>query len=258
MYLLPVMALAPGAAGGVRKAATLRRSADLLRVFRLEQTKPDVFYSFLADDAANQVSAYVDVDGATLVDVGGGPGYFAQAFMDRGAKYVPLDADAGELRLHGRTPMPGTVIGDGARLPFRSNSVDVCYSSNVAEHVPDPWIMADEMVRITRPGGWIFLSYTLWYGPWGGHETSPWHFLGGARAAKRYERTQGHPPKNVYGESMFKVTAAAGLRWAKQCNEARLVEAAPRYLPGWSWSVIHVPAVRELVVWNLLLVMRKR
>ena len=62
----------------------------------------------------------------------------------------------------------------------RDDAVDVCYSSNVLEHVPDPWRMAEEMLRVTRPGGVAFISYTVWYGPWGGHETAPWHFLGGA------------------------------------------------------------------------------
>ena len=73
-------------------------------------------------------------------------------------------------------------------LPFADGSVDVCYSSNVLEHVPDPWRMAEEMVRVTRPGGLVFISYTVWFGPWGGHETAPWHFLGGDRARRRYRR----------------------------------------------------------------------
>ena len=35
------------------------------------------------------------------------------------------------------------------------------------------------MVRVTKPGGLVFVSYTVWWGPWGGHETAPWHYLGG-------------------------------------------------------------------------------
>jgi hypothetical protein len=69
--------------------------------------------------------------------------------------------------------------------------------------------MGDEMLRVCRPGGVIFYSYTLWYGPWGGHETAPWHYLNGRYAARRYERTTGHPPKNVYGQSLFPVSMAA-------------------------------------------------
>ena len=76
-----------------------------------------------------------------------------------------------------------TVIGSGMQLPFRDGSLDICYSSNVLEHVPDPWLMAEEMLRVTRPGGTVFISYTVWFGPWGGHETAPWHYLGGSTRA---------------------------------------------------------------------------
>jgi SAM-dependent methyltransferase len=146
-------------------------------------------------------------------------------------------------------------------LPFRTGSVDVCYSSNVLEHVPDPWRMADEMVRVTRPGGTVFISYTLWFGPWGGHETAPWHYLGGRRARRRYAAKHGHEPKNKYGESLFAVTAGAGLRWARAQQEvgvAEVVDLTPRYNPRWSRFLLRVPLVREVVTWNLVIVLRKR
>ncbi|MFN8148718.1 MAG: class I SAM-dependent methyltransferase [Candidatus Nanopelagicales bacterium] len=240
--------------------ATLRRSVDLFSAFRLEQTRPDVFYGALARDSAAQVGSYLPLAGARVLDVGGGPGYFADAFEGAGATYVPLDADAGELALHGREPGPRTVLGDGTSLPFADGAFDVAYSSNVAEHVARPWAMADEMLRVTRPGGLLFLSYTLWYGPWGGHETSPWHYLGGERAARRYAEEHGHRPKNLYGESLFPITASAGARWARrQARSGALVdvELVPRYLPAWASPVARVPVVRELACWNFVVVGRR-
>ena len=145
---------------------TLRRSWRLFRAFGVEQTDPDHFYGALAHDSADQVGTFADLDGAWLLDVGGGPGYFAQAFRAAGARYTPLDADLGELSGLG-DPEPGTVLGSGMQLPFADESFDITYSSNVLEHVPDPWVMADDMVRVTRPGGLVFISYTLWWGPVG-------------------------------------------------------------------------------------------
>ena len=165
--------------------ATLRRSVRLLREFRHEQDDPARFYTALAQDSADQLASYTDLEGAVLLDVGGGPGYFRDAFTGAGATYLALDSDVGELAGLG-TIANGTVVGSGMQLPFRDRSVDVCYSSNVLEHVPEPWTMAREMVRVTRPGGLVFISYTVWFGPWGGHETAPWHYLGGARARRRY------------------------------------------------------------------------
>lgn len=248
----------PSAAAAATFRPTWRRSTGLFRAFLAEQSDPDRFYGELAVDAAAQVDSFYSLDGARLLDVGGGPGYFADAFAALGATYVAVDADAGEMRLHGRAPGPRTVQASGAALPFTEGSFDVVYSSNVLEHVAEPWTMADEMVRVARPGGLVAISYTLWWGPWGGHETSPWHYLGGHRARLRYERRTGHPPKNVYGESLFATTAAAGRRWAKAHRDADIVSVEPRYLPTSVKWVARVPLLREVVSWNVLLVLRKR
>lgn len=237
--------------------ADLRRSVRLFGDFRVEQTDPARFYGALAEDSVAQLSRYASLDGAVLLDVGGGPGYFRDAFSRAGATYFALDADVGELAGLGQIAA-GTVVGSGMCLPFADASVDVCYSSNVLEHVPDPWLMADEMLRVTRPGGVVFVSYTVWHGPWGGHETSPWHLLGGMRARRRYRRTHGHEPKNRFGESLFAVTVRDGVAWASRQDAGDVLAVVPRYNPRWSHWLTRVPVLRELVTWNLVVVLRKR
>ncbi len=234
----------------------LRRSVRLFADFRHEQDDPGRFYSALAADSVAQLSQYVALGGRTVLDVGGGPGYFRAAFAEAGATYFALDADVGELG--GSGAFDGrTVIGDGMQLPFRTDAVDVCYSSNVLEHVPRPWDMAAEMLRVTQPGGIVFLSYTTWYGPWGGHETSPWHYLGGARARRRYVRVHGHEPKNRFAESLFALTVRDGIEWSRRVQGADVLDVLPRYHPRWARGVVRVPLVRELGTWNLLVVLRK-
>lgn len=235
----------------------MRRARTLFRAFLVEQTDPARFYGALAADAAEHVSAYGELAGRLVLDVGGGPGYFAAAFEASGATYLSVDSDVGEMSMVGE-PRPGSVLGSGMALPFRDASVDVCYSSNVLEHVPEPWVMADEMVRVTKPGGLVFLSYTTWYGPWGGHETAPWHYLGGAFAARRYVRRVGRPPKNEFGRSLFRLTVRDGLAYADRMSGADVVDVVPRYNPWWTHWLLKVPGLRELVTWNLVIVARKR
>lgn len=236
---------------------TTSRAVRLWGEFRHEQSDPARFYGALAEDSAEQLDHFADLRGASMLDVGGGPGYFRSAFESRGARYLALDADAGELAGTGDIAT-GTVVGSGMQLPFRDGAFDVCYSSNVLEHVPDPWLMADEMLRVTVPGGTVFLSWTLWWGPHGGHETAPWHFLGGRLARRRYQRRHGHEPKNRFGESLFAVTVRDGLRWLARQDQAELVALLPRYNPRWTWWLLRVPLVREVVTWNLVIVLRKR
>lgn len=242
-----------------REMATLRRSFRLLRSFRFEQTRPEIFYGGLAEDTAELVENLghdlgVQLPGARVLDVGGGPGYFADAFARRGARYVGLEPNAGEMSAAG-IQLSNSVRGDGTNLPFADNSFDVVYSSNVAEHIPNPWDMGEEMLRVTRPGGLTILSYTVWLGPFGGHETGLWeHYVGGEFARDRYTRRRGHPPKNVFGTSLFDVPCSAGLAWAKSTGALKL--AFPRYHPSWAWWLTRVPGVREFAVSNLTLVLQ--
>ena len=239
------------------RTATLARSVTLFRAFLREQTNPDHFYGVLARDSVEQLAQHVALEGATVLDVGGGPGYFADAFRGAGAVYVGLEPDAGEMVARGE-PQPGTVRGSGEALPVRTAAVDVCYSSNVLEHVRSPWQMTSEMVRVTRPGGTVFLSFTPWWSPHGGHETGPWHYLGGHRARRRYRRRNGQEPKNKFGESLFRVSVGEALRWARTCPDVEVLATFPRYHPWWAVWLVRIPGLREIVSWNLVVVMRRK
>jgi SAM-dependent methyltransferase len=241
--------------------ADTRRSVELFRSFRYEQSDPDRFYYHLGADGVGQLMQYADLDGALVLDVGGGPGHSRTAFEAQGARYLLIDPDLRELASRG-VPQPGTALGDGHALPVRTGSVDVCFSSNVLEHVADPESICDEMLRVTRCGGILFVSYTLWLSPHGGHETAPYHLLlGGRRAADYYARRHGVRPKNEFGVSLFPHSAARMLRWADAQvanGTADLLDRTPRYHPGWARWVLEVPGVREIATWNVLLVLRRR
>ena len=245
-------ALLPPTSAARADSAGLRRSANLLRAFRVEQTDPARFYGLLARDSVRMVGEQGSLAGRTVLDVGAGPVQFAAAFAAAGARYVALDADPAELRTR------PAIAARGERLPLADRSVDVCFSSNVVEHVAAPWRFADELVRVTRSGGLVVLAYTNWLSPWGGHETSPWHYLGGYPPAERYGRRYGHPPKNRYGAGLYPVSVAAGLRWATSRPDAELVDARPRYLPAYARALLRLPALREIATWNLWLVLRRR
>ncbi|MCL3837364.1 class I SAM-dependent methyltransferase [Aeromicrobium duanguangcaii] len=230
----------------------LARSVRLFRSFLVEQTDPDHFYGTLARDSADLVEQQMSLDGKLVIDVGAGPVQFAQEFRGRGARYVAVDLDPEVSAL-----ADGGVAADAALLPFATGSADLVFSSNLLEHVRDPGVVAAELVRVARPGGLVFLSYTNWWSPWGGHETSPWHWLGGRRAIERYTRREGHPPKNRVGETLFKISVAWGMRWARRRDDVRILAARPRYLPRWAAPLVRVPGVREVLSWNLLLLLRR-
>lgn len=67
------------------------------------------------------------------------------------------------------------VVGDAHKLSeyFETASVDVVISFAVFEHLAMPWIVAEEIAKVLRPGG-IACIYTHF--SWSEHE-QPWHFF---------------------------------------------------------------------------------
>ncbi|MFF8955379.1 class I SAM-dependent methyltransferase [Streptomyces sp. NPDC014894] len=237
------------------KDPSLRRSWSLLRAFAREQEEPERCYTLLARDAADQVEAYGGpVAGRTVVDIGGGGGHVTEEFRRRGALGLLFELDAREL---GPAPPEGAVVADGYLLPLADGSADVCFSSNVLEHVDDPQTFLSEMIRVTRPGGLIYVSFTNWLSPWGGHEWAPWHYLGAARARARYERRTGRPAKHTLGENLFAVHIGPTLRQVRARTDVTVVSARSRYWPFLAGAVTRVPGLREFATWNLLLILRR-
>jgi SAM-dependent methyltransferase len=256
-----------------RRAQGVARSVRLFRAFRREGTDPEGFYRALAEDSVRQLSRYRDLLGCTVLDVGGGAGYFARAFTEAGAHYVIVDPEVGDRPPTGlidesvrsenvpEGASSARAIGSGTALPLRTGTADVVFCSNVVEHVADWSRLLSELVRVARPGGIIFVAFTPWLSPWGGHETSPWHFLGGHWARRRYRSRHGKEPKNRFGENLFATYAGDVLCWVRRRadtpGDVVLLDAMPRYHPWWALWVARLPKIREIAVWNLLIVMSR-
>ncbi|MGW6244576.1 class I SAM-dependent methyltransferase [Streptomyces roseolus] len=271
------------------------RSAALFRAFLREQDDPDAAYELLARDAADQIERLVPLEGRVVVDVGGGRGYFTREFRRRGAHgylFEPDPAELGPAASAGPTGPGGTaagpgetagpgrttagssgtaagsdrttagsggtvVVADGYLLPLADGAADVCFSSNVLEHVRDPGTFLSELVRVTRPGGLIYVSFTNWLSPWGGHEWAPWHYLGAERARARYERRTGRAAKHRLGENLFAIGVGPTLRHVRGRDDVEILSARSRYWPVLPGVVTRIPVVREFATWNLLLLLRR-
>jgi SAM-dependent methyltransferase len=232
------------------------RSVRLFRAFLKEQTDPEFFYTRLATDAVQQVSRYCGLKDRIVLDIGGGAGEFTSAFRLAGAHCYLFEPDRSEMLARGDQP-PGAVLADGFWLPASDGAADVCFSSNVLEHVSDPSGFIEEMIRVTKPGGIIYVSFTNWYSPWGGHEMAPWHYLGAGFAERRYRRRYRKEPKHNVGSTLFRVHIGPTLRMLRSRADVTIIDALPRYYPRWCKPVLRVPLLREFVAWNLLVIMRR-
>ena len=72
---------------------------------------------------------------------------FAEALS---GEVVAVDADASDLS---RNAILARVVGDGHRLPFADDALDLVFSEFVFEHLPDPAAALREIDRVLAPAG---------------------------------------------------------------------------------------------------------
>ena len=136
------------------------------------------------------------------LEIGGEGGILAGLFASQLSHVIVTDIVNSEVRYDGH--MSGLLIEKFARnneefplgrieflaadaqdLPFRNDWFEFCYSQNAFEHIPNPEEALREAVRVTRPGGLIYLMFDpVWTADSGSHFLhrigEPWlHLLEG-------------------------------------------------------------------------------
>lgn len=150
-------------------------------------------------------------------------------------RYIDLGCGAGGIgRRLGATlvdarPASGEVVRADLEWYDPGARYDVAVLSNVYEHLPDP---VRVLRRIRGYADRLWLSFTPWHSPFGGHEFAPWHYLG---------VTAG--PLHRLGENLF-VTSSAGVRRDLALAGWRIEHLGSRYFP---W----LPTDNEVLAWNI-------
>jgi SAM-dependent methyltransferase len=105
-----------------------------------------------------------------VAEVGAGDGRLAIQLLGRGFRPCILDAADwrdDDVRAAG---IPFHQLHGSGDYPLPNNSVDLVLAYNTMEHISDPPAALREMIRITRPGGRIYLSFCpIHNSPWGLH-----------------------------------------------------------------------------------------
>jgi SAM-dependent methyltransferase len=229
---------------------------ELWRLWRNESDDPQAFYSTLAERAAVDLQRWFGpLEGQRIADIGCGPGWYTNAIRTTGAEVIPIDHDIAALEAGGQMPQ-GAIVGDAMNLPIADGSLDGVFASNMLEHTPDAERVIAEIIRVLRPGGWAYVSWTNWFSPWGGHDMTPYHFLGPRLGLRLYQRRHGHEPKCVYGTSLWPVHIGPTLRFIRSQPELQVFSVEPRYWPSLK-MIVDIPVVRELATWNCVVRLRR-
>jgi ubiquinone/menaquinone biosynthesis C-methylase UbiE len=159
------------------------------------------------------------------------------------------------------------VHGDACDLPLLSSSFDVIFCASLIEHVDRPVALLREIERVLHPAGICYLSFPPFYSPRGGHEFSPFHYLGEKAALKLTQRDRHVPDwlrdyyditpsaksfaKTYQGWGLHRVTIARACRWITEVGlTIRRIDT--RYL---SLNLATIPILREVLAWHVQMIL---
>ncbi|MBM3835653.1 MAG: class I SAM-dependent methyltransferase [Verrucomicrobia bacterium] len=214
------------------------------------------FYTLQAQDAIRWIeSSGVALTSTTnVLDLGAGHGIFGAELIKRGCRVA--FADETNLLMPEIASAPFYKINlDHDDVPaLGTHNLVIC--SNVLEHLAKPFEFIASVGRILAPSGHLYLSWTNWLSPWGGHEFSPFHYLGTRRGHLLYDKLTGRKRLHTPYVNLFPTYIGQVLRHIRAQPGLRVARAAPRYYAELGF-LVKVPVVREFVTWNCALLIEK-
>lgn len=142
-YFLAGASPAQDAAGSMR--ALFKRWPRFYRLVTFVVS--DLFSEGVSTDGALRHAFPHGIGTAAVVNIGSG-------LQDMDKKIVTVDM----------IPFPSVrVVADAADLPFRDASCDMVLAVSLLEHCPEPERVIAEMIRIVRPGGYIYCAVPFLY-----------------------------------------------------------------------------------------------
>jgi SAM-dependent methyltransferase len=199
-----------------------------------------------------------------IADVGCGYGSYSLALRDAGARVVAIDRFSKGVPRN----LP-IIVADALNLPLDSDTFDVVICASLIEHVARPEQLLMELYRVTRSGGTVYLSFPPFYSPSGGHQFSPFHYLGeqgAVQLARRFGRwrrsawiQQNYPtsPNSfaaAYGEWGLYPLTIGRVENLIRSTPFRIRERSTRLLP---LDFSGIPFFRELLTWHVQYLLQK-
>ena len=197
----------------------------------------------------------ITVNGARVLEVGCGFGTTAGLLREQGADLVAIDVELPRVQ-HARQSGVSAALGDASALAFGNNTLDLILCINVLEHLEVPRLFVDEAYRCLRPGGHAYLTWTNWLSPFGGHDFTPFHYLGprlGYRLACKLRRKERFI--QVPYETIWPIHIGPTLRLLERSG-FEVVKMTPRYFPSLSF-IPRIPALREFFTVNCQVLLLK-
>ena len=216
-----------------------------------------VFYQMQAVDAIRWLEAKnVKLDASTrILDLGCGHGVFGAELVKKGCRVTFSDEEFALLPEIKESPYLKFNIDGEDMATLGTYDLVVC--SNVYEHLSKPKEFIASAHKMLAPGGQLYLSWTNWLSPWGGHEFSPYHYLGVGRGHLIFDRLTGRKRKHTPYQNLFPTYIGKTLAMIADNKHLETISVAPRYYTELGF-LMHIPVVREFLAWNCAMLIRRK
>lgn len=134
------------------RSAAARRGHRLPRVVPMWLRRRIEIDNTTLLDFVGRMAASVPA-GARVLDAGAGEGRYRSDFAH--TRYVGVDLAVGDA---GWDYHALDALGSLIELPFRNGTFDAVMCAQVLEHVPEPRRVLQEIARVLKPGGRLFLT----------------------------------------------------------------------------------------------------
>lgn len=215
------------------------------------------FYRLQADDAIRWLRecAVPIGTGVQALDLGCGHGVFGGLLRAAGCEVTFADEQNFLLPEHRSAPF--TAINLDTQPLDSLGRFDLVVCSNVLEHLARPKSFLSSADKLLKPNGRLYLSWTNWLSPWGGHEFSPWHYLGTELGPAIYDRLAKRPRFHRPGVNLFPTYIGEILAAIEEDSALKVHSMAPRYYTEFS-ALMRLPIVREFLAWNCALLLHPK
>ena len=129
--------------------AAYRPDLPVKRGVDYEKTAEAAAKEFRIEDHVKSFVTEYKLQDKRVLDVGSGRGYLQDVVAD----YTGLDLSS-KVASYYHKPF---VVGSATKMPFADNSFDAAWTVWVVEHIPQPEKAFEEMRRVIKPGGMLFL-----------------------------------------------------------------------------------------------------
>jgi SAM-dependent methyltransferase len=229
-----------------------------LIIQHLRRRDDSEFYAMQAEDAIKWIRRQgVELGkGTTVLDLGCGHGIFGAALQREGC--LVAFADETNLLLPELRSADFITINLDTDDLSKLGQYDLVICSNVLEHLAKPERFLGSVDGILKREGRLYLSWTNWLSPWGGHEFSPFHFFGPRFGPRLYDKLLGlrRPRIHTPFVNLFPTSIGRTLRFIRNCSGLRVAAGAPRYYPELAF-ILRIPLLREFLTWNCALLLRR-